>query len=412
MKMDTAISVKNVSKKYKLYNSPKDRLKEIFHPRRKKYHQDFWALQGISFDVPKSTAMGIIGQNGCGKSTLLQIICGILQASSGHVKTNGRISALLELGTGFNPDFTGRQNVYMNGAVKGFTKKDMDQRFDDIESFADIGDFIEQPVKMYSSGMYVRLAFACAVNVDPDILIIDEVLAVGDFKFKQKCSEKINELRKKTTVILVSHSTRDILMLCSRAIVLDNSRIAFQGDSEQAVDFYLDLLNADEAKKNEEKRARKEGRQQIKSTSSVYGQIYHNKEKISDVRYQWVGESGKPVRSIEHCDTIILEFSFKLLKPVDNLVIGVPIWDGNGNLVTASNTDAKRIEINVNKHGTVRGKLILENLIFNPGKYNSIFAVVDSKEYLYRDFIDEFRVKDIPFYFGIVTLKHIWHFEP
>ena len=239
MKMDTAISVKNISKKFKLYKSPKDRLKEAFHPRRKKYHQDFWALQGISFDVPKGTTMGIIGQNGCGKSTLLQIICGILRASSGHVKTNGRISALLELGAGFNPDFTGRQNVYMSGAVKGFTKKDMDERFDDIVSFADIGDYLNQPVKTYSSGMVVRLAFAVIAYVDADILIVDEALAVGDAFFVQKCMRFLREFMTRGTILFVSHDTGTVVNLCNQAVLLQKGNIKVKGSPKEVSEIYL-----------------------------------------------------------------------------------------------------------------------------------------------------------------------------
>ncbi|TAN63041.1 ABC transporter ATP-binding protein, partial [bacterium] len=169
--MENAISVKNLSKKFRIYSSPAEGLKEALHPFRKKYHKEFWALKDVSFDVKKGECVGIIGRNGSGKSTLLQILCGILQPTSGEVRVNGRISALLELGAGFNPQFTGRENVFLNGSINGISREEMETRFDEIANFADIGEFIEQPVKTYSSGMYVRLAFACAINVDPDILI-------------------------------------------------------------------------------------------------------------------------------------------------------------------------------------------------------------------------------------------------
>jgi lipopolysaccharide transport system ATP-binding protein len=204
---DIAISVKNLSKKYRLYDSPQHRLKEALHPFRKKYHREFWALKDISFEVKKGEVVCIIGQNGSGKSTLLQLISGISQPTEGEIKVDGKISALLELGTGFNPEFTGRQNVYMNGAIAGFSKEAIDDKFEKIASFADIGEFIDQPVKIYSSGMYARLAFSVSVHVDPDILIIDEILSVGDIRFKIKCMDRLMQLRQRGTAMLfVSHS--------------------------------------------------------------------------------------------------------------------------------------------------------------------------------------------------------------
>lgn len=238
--MDTAVSVRNVSKKYRIFDRPSDRFKEAFHPGRKIYHRDFWALKNISFELPKGEALGIIGRNGCGKSTLLQIISGILQPTDGEVRINGRVSALLELGTGFNPEFTGRSNVYMNGALMGFSREDMDEKFKAIEEFAEIGGFIDQPMKTYSSGMYVRLAFSCAVNVEPDILIIDEALSVGDVFFQQKCFAKIREIISKgTTCLFVSHDSAAIMNICGRAILLNNGEMDFAGPPEEAVSRYF-----------------------------------------------------------------------------------------------------------------------------------------------------------------------------
>ena len=189
---ETAISVRGFSKKYRRFRNTADTLREIFHPFGKKYHDEFWALKDVSIEIKRGECIGIIGRNGSGKSTLLQVLCGILQPTSGAVQVNGRIAALLELGAGFSPDFSGRENVYMNGALMGLSKQEMDERFSSIAEFAEIGDFMEQPVKTYSSGMYVRLAFAVAINVDPDILIVDEALSVGDMRFQQKCYRKIN----------------------------------------------------------------------------------------------------------------------------------------------------------------------------------------------------------------------------
>lgn len=204
---DITIKVRNLGKKYLLYDSPEQRVKEILHPFRKKYHHEFWALKDLSFEVKKGEVVSIIGQNGSGKSTLLQIISGVLQPTEGQVEVKGRVAALLELGAGFNPEFTGRENVYMNGAILGFSKEEMDKKINAIEEFADIGEFIDQPVKTYSSGMYARLAFSVSIHVDPAVLIIDEILSVGDIRFGIKCMDRLRQIKEKgTSIIYVTHS--------------------------------------------------------------------------------------------------------------------------------------------------------------------------------------------------------------
>jgi lipopolysaccharide transport system ATP-binding protein len=215
---EIAISLNNVSKCFKRYARPVDRLKEMLLPNRS-YAQEFWALRDISFDVMKGETIGIIGRNGAGKSTLLQMICGTLAPTSGKVQVNGRVAALLELGAGFNPEFTGRENVYMNGAIMGLSRVEVDERFDRVAAFADIKDFIDQPVKTYSSGMYVRLAFASAIHVDPDILIVDEALAVGDMFFQAKCMSRMRTMMESgVTVLFVSHDTSSVKALCQRGV--------------------------------------------------------------------------------------------------------------------------------------------------------------------------------------------------
>ncbi|WP_027364695.1 ABC transporter ATP-binding protein [Desulfotruncus alcoholivorax] len=248
---DIAIRVSNLSKCYHIYDRSQDRLKQYIIPRLqrlvgrqpKNYFREFWALKEVSFEVKKGETVGIIGRNGSGKSTLLQIICGTLSPTSGTVEANGRIAALLELGSGFNPEFTGRENVYMNGAVIGLSKDEIDARFDDIEAFADIGNFIDQPVKMYSSGMVVRLAFAVSACIEPDILIVDEALAVGDTKFQTKCFRRFEELvARGTTILFVTHSTEQVVRHCHWAIFLDKGQIVMRGHSRDIVNAYLDML--------------------------------------------------------------------------------------------------------------------------------------------------------------------------
>jgi len=254
---DIAIRIKNLSKCYQIYETPRERLKQFILPSLKRwvrqlpkqYFHEFWALKDVSFEVKKGETIGIIGRNGSGKSTLLQMICGTLTPTSGSIQTNGRIAALLELGAGFNFEFTGRENVYMNAAVLGLTKEEIDARFDDIAAFADIGQFIEQPVKTYSSGMVVRLAFSVAINVDPEILVVDEALSVGDELFQRKCFSRIEAIKSSgATILFVSHSGSTIVELCDRAILMDMGEKLAVGSPKQIVGRYQKLLYAPDGK--------------------------------------------------------------------------------------------------------------------------------------------------------------------
>jgi lipopolysaccharide transport system ATP-binding protein len=253
MSSDTAIRLENLSKCYQIYSRPHDRLKQSIFPRlqrlagkkTKQYFSEFWAIKDVSFEIRKGETVGIIGRNGSGKSTLLQMICGTLNPTLGSIKTYGRIAALLELGSGFNPEFSGRENVYMNAAVLGLSKGETDARFDDIVDFADIGNFIDQPVKVYSSGMMVRLAFSVAINVNPEILIVDEALSVGDELFQRKCFSRIEAIRASgATILFVSHSGGQIVELCDRAILMDAGENIAIGTPKKIVGMYQKLLYA------------------------------------------------------------------------------------------------------------------------------------------------------------------------
>jgi len=232
---DAVISGRNLTKTYRLFSHPGDRIKQFFTLGIKQYHRQFTALKDVSFDIKKGETVGIIGRNGSGKSTLLQLICGILKPTLGSVQTRGRISALLELGAGFNLEFTGRENVYFQGALMGLTQADIDARFDDIVAFADIGEFIDQPVRTYSSGMFVRLAFAAMIHADADILVIDEALSVGDEAFQRKCFDKLQDYLEGNEKILlfVSHNVRQVERICSHAIWLEDGRVVKQGPSSE-----------------------------------------------------------------------------------------------------------------------------------------------------------------------------------
>ena len=240
---EPAIAVRDVTKIYRLYDRPIDRLKESVSLSHKNYHRDFYALNNLSFTVEKGQTVGIIGTNGSGKSTILKIITGVLTPTSGQVEVEGKISALLELGAGFNMDYTGIENVYMNGTMMGYTKKEMDAKLQDILDFAEIGDFVYQPVKTYSSGMFVRLAFALAINVDPEILIVDEALSVGDVFFQSKCYRKMEEIRQRgTTILMVTHDMGSIIKYCDKVVLLNKGEFIAEGPPGRVVDMYKKIL--------------------------------------------------------------------------------------------------------------------------------------------------------------------------
>jgi ABC-type polysaccharide/polyol phosphate transport system ATPase subunit len=245
MSCEPAIQVRGLGKRYAIYDRPADRLRQLFWGRRRKLHRDFWALQDVSFDVQPGETLAVIGRNGSGKSTLLQLLTGTLTPTEGEARVRGRVAALLELGAGFNPEFTGRENVMLNGAILGLGPDALASRFDAIVAFADLGLFLDQPVRTYSSGMYVRLAFAVAIHTDPEVLIIDEALAVGDFPFQQKCHRVLREELGHVTKLLVTHDLAAVARLATRAVVLDGGRLAFVGEPADALMHYQQLCRAD-----------------------------------------------------------------------------------------------------------------------------------------------------------------------
>ena len=243
MEKNLAISVQDVTKIYRLYDKPIDRLLEAMSITKKTYHKKFFALDKISFEIEKGTTVGIIGTNGSGKSTILKIITGVLNPSSGSVEVDGNISALLELGAGFNMDYTGIENIYMNGTMMGFSREEMEKKLPEILEFADIGEFVHQPVKTYSSGMFVRLAFALAINVEPEILIVDEALSVGDVFFQAKCYKKMEEIRQKgTTILMVTHDMGSVIKYCDKVILLNRGSFVAEGKAGEIVDLYKKIL--------------------------------------------------------------------------------------------------------------------------------------------------------------------------
>jgi lipopolysaccharide transport system ATP-binding protein len=267
-----AIEVSNLGKSYQMYDQPSDRLKQMLMGGRKQYYKEFWALKGVGFQIKKGETVGIIGRNGSGKSTLLQMICGTLNPTEGEVKVNGRVAALLELGAGFNPEFTGVENVYMAASLYGLSRQEVDQRFEAIATFADIGEHIHQPVKTYSSGMYVRLAFAVIAHVDADILVVDEALAVGDAVFTQKCMRFIRKFKENGTLLFVSHDMGSVLNLCERAVWLHSGQVRQMGEAKSISEAYLQYT-LQEVYGNEA---------QLQAIEKPEGNVWHDQAQHSD----------------------------------------------------------------------------------------------------------------------------------
>lgn len=383
MDSEIVISVRNLTKQYKLYNKPIDRLKESLSPFRKKYHRVFTALDNISFDIKRGETVGIIGQNGSGKSTLLKVLTGVLIPTSGSVSVRGRVSALLELGAGFNPEFTGMENIYFNGAIMGYTKSEIDQRVDDIIKFADIGDFINQPVKVYSSGMFMRLAFSVAINVDPDILIIDEALSVGDIRFQIKCLDKINEIKKRgVAILLVTHSNPGIT---DWSLLLNKGKEIYRGPSKETWNYYHRFLTdanlsvdnglqkkengiqpiADEYASPDKVSTVEQGDQSIETyrypesyqDSNVY--LFKNsmefQERVRDNRFgtgdvlisntELLTETGEVVNTLKHGEKFIYRIYFKVIKEVPFLAIGIQIRNRDGLYILGQETWQHRLPL-------------------------------------------------------------------
>ncbi len=335
------IQITNLNKSFKLYQSHKQRVLEAFHPFRKTYHHKFHALKDISLTIVDGDTVGIIGQNGSGKSTLLQIICGILTPDSGDVVVDGRISALLELGAGFNPEFSGRENVFLNGAILGFSRADMEACFDDIIAFAEIGEFIDQPVKTYSSGMYVRLAFAVAINVKPDILIVDEALSVGDILFQAKCFAKFKEFQDNgVTILFVTHSLDLITRYCNRAILLERGELISQGSPKTVVDVYNRLLvKCSQQKRNTPDTTSTTVEPNTSRHESRYGT---GKATIADAGI--FDMEGRGVQTLTLGSEYEFRFSVEFTEEVSDPVFSYTIKDVTGFNLTGTNTLFKEVD--------------------------------------------------------------------
>jgi lipopolysaccharide transport system ATP-binding protein len=346
MNKDIAIKVENLSKVYKLYNAPIDRMKEALHPRKKSYHKEFYALNDVSFEIKRGECVGILGKNGAGKSTILKIITGVLTPTSGQVTVNGKISALLELGAGFNPEYTGMENIYFQGNLMGFDREEMDAKVQKILDFADIGAFIDQPVKNYSSGMFARLAFAVAISVEPDILIVDEALSVGDMFFQAKSMSHMKRLieNDKTTVLFVSHDIASIKAMCSKAVLLENGYVKMFDRADKVAEEYFALRfdsKSDSAQQQKRIMAKKANialdsrknlsekySNEVFKTISSFQRIQNGKACYTNVVL--LDEDEKPIESVEFGKTVTLRCFIEANEDVHALSCGFHVRNRTG----------------------------------------------------------------------------------
>ena len=344
--MSVAVNVENVSKQYRIYQRPGDRLTETLTRGRLRRHEEFWALRDISFEVESGTTVGIIGQNGCGKSTLLQIICGTLTPTHGHVWHSGRIAALLELGAGFDPEFTGVENVYMNAALLGFSRRETSMILPNIERFAEIGQFIYQPVKTYSSGMYVRLAFAIAANVDPDILVIDEALAVGDAVFQHRCLRRIKELQDAgTTILFVSHDAAAVRALCTRSILLNGGRIIADGKPPEVLNRYQRVIMEREEAYDADTH---QNESLVEQSAAPLTYSYRHGDGSAEIITAEIKDVGnRSVAIIESGEKVIVRLVAVFKREISEPVIGFLIRNRHGIHAYGTNTKEQQIHFGV-----------------------------------------------------------------
>ncbi len=345
---ETVVSVKDINKVYKLYDKPINRLKESLSLTHKNYHTDHFALDKINLEVKKGECVGIIGTNGSGKSTLLKIITGVLNATSGSVEVNGKISALLELGAGFNMEYTGIENIYLNGTMMGFTNEEMSKKLGDIIEFAEIGDFIYQPVKTYSSGMFARLAFAVAINVEPDILIVDEALSVGDIFFQAKCYRKFNEFKDAgKTILFVSHDLSTVLKYCDRSLLIHQGKQIAVGKSSEIVDIYKKILanqydfeqNKTVEAKTEEPKGKSDNGKMWKDYVIQNANCQNYGERDAEITdFAVVDNKGLITSSIDKNTEFLIKYKVHFNKDVQNPIFTFTIKDRKGTVISGTNT--------------------------------------------------------------------------
>ena len=376
---ESVIEIKDLVKKYKMFNRKKDRLIETIFPKMVR-HTEFTAMNNLNLEIKKGEVLGILGKNGAGKSTLLKMITGVVVPTSGTLEVKGKISSLLELGTAFNSELTGEENIYQHGQVMGLSKEEIEATKQDIIDFADIGDHLYQPVKTYSSGMFARLAFACAINVDPDILIVDEVLSVGDMAFQLKCFKKFNEFKERgKTILFVTHSVADILKNCTRAIILENGTKTFDGEVKEGVELYKKIItgNAPKQKAIDEKsfvKSKKNNNTWKSHFNENPNIIEYGNLKAEVIDYGVFSEKGEILNIIDNEKTTILKSKIKFNEEVDNPIFTMTIKDFNGLEVAGTNTMIEKIYPGKFKKGEIVEVEFVQKLPVAPNKYTLSFS--------------------------------------
>ena len=391
------VLVQNVSKLYRQYARPADRIRELIPFQSRALYHEFWALRDISLQVEKGETLGIVGPNGCGKSTLLQIVCGILQPTVGRVVTRGRIAALLELGAGFNPEFTGRENVFLNGEIMGLSRGAIERALPSIAAFADIGEFLDRPVKEYSSGMYVRLAFATAIHVEPEILVVDEALAVGDAVFANRCVRKFQELReRKITVLFVSHDLALVKQLSDRALLVVEGRVRALGEPSDVINQYVGLVL-------ERQRADREPADQGRITAG----FRHGDRSSEIVDVQLLNADGSPTKAVTSGETVRVRVRSIFHAAKADVMVGILIRNRIGMEVYGTNTSVERIELGPFDAGNELDLEFQFECWLTPQAYTLTVAMqnIDGSSHDWLDDVLAFDVVDARALAGVANLR-------
>jgi len=384
MDNNLAIKVQNLSKIYHLYDKPQDRLKEALNPFNKSYHHDFYAMDTVSFEIKKGETVGIIGKNGAGKSTLLKMITGVLTPSAGTIETNGKIASLLELGAGFNPDMTGLENIYLNGTLMGFTRKEMESKVDAILDFADIGEFIYQPVKMYSSGMFARLAFSVSIAVEPEILIVDEALSVGDMAFQMKCFKKFEDLQKQNkTILFVTHALDTIIRYCGRSIVINNGQVIADTTPKEGVDIFKKVMtgNLNKEEKKDHLLDKKNEKEILKNKIHINPEaLEYGNNKVKIIDFCILDYANKPNSVLDFNMKFSIYMKVKFFEAINNPLFAFTFKDIKGLEITGTNTMIEHILTGSYLQGDEVSITFTQNANIQPGSYSLSLGCVNIGE--------------------------------
>ncbi len=371
-----AINVEHISKRYRLYRGKADRLKDALHLSRKKSYEEFYALSDVNFSVKKGETVGLIGTNGAGKSTLLKLLTGVLTPSEGQIEVNGKVSALLELGAGFNSEYTGLENIYFNGTLMGYTREQMEKKVPEILDFAGIGDYIYQPVKTYSSGMFARLAFALAINVEPDILVVDEALSVGDIYFQSRCFKKMDDIKRGgTTILLVTHDMSSVIKYCDKVVVMNHGRVVREGSPRQMVDIYKKIL-VNQYDENEEDGDRSAGKALAVEEGSWMSHLSLNDEnvlygngKAEIVDFGFFDESGRITGMILKKSVFSFKVKVKFFEDIEYPIFTYTVKNAKGAEITGTNTMFEKVDFPLAKKGEQYVVTFTQKALLQGGEY-------------------------------------------